>query len=399
MQVQSTGLVQGSQWGDASDVLAAASAILGQQEESRISDHQVQQQQQQQRGGFQQRKQQRNFEPVGREVLDAAYAKLVTVTCTPEVQTFLVKLLAVLQVQCAAGPPSTKKAQHSPTHSKVSSSKSESASGAADVTMLTDRTFLVKAVKLLKTEAYLRGRTETIPADLHVLRFLTTFRLPAHVHEEITPIIQAVIDGVLDVPMQHGSDGEDGAGEEEDGGNAENDDGTGVPEQNDPAQKDPTEEGGSDSGDGEHDEAEVDVDDKDAPQEGSRADDSAGTGGDSDEARQANADLNPNDNDDDDDSNRSDYQHTADDIDEEEEEFEMQQPEANPDGGKKDGGDDGDDGPAELAYAEVGDVNPLLRVLRGKIDRGNAEFVPHRGGHPRSFERPVCLTALSTLPY
>jgi hypothetical protein len=38
-------------------------------------------------------------------------------------------------------------------------------------------------------------------------------------------------------------------------------------------------------------------------------------------------------------------------------------------------------------YAEVDDIGPLLRVLKGRIDRGKAQFVPHRGGHPRAFQR------------
>jgi hypothetical protein len=45
--------------------------------------------------------------------------------------------------------------------------------GPNEVSLLTDRTFLVKAVKLLKAEAYLRGRAETV----YGIRCLVSFVL------------------------------------------------------------------------------------------------------------------------------------------------------------------------------------------------------------------------------
>jgi hypothetical protein len=88
---------------------------------------------------------------------------------------------------------------------------------------------------------------------------------------------------------------------------------------------------------------------------------------------------------DDGDESSSGTHHTEDDVDEDEEMAETPQPNAQDEGGLGEGGE-GDVNEA-MAFAEVGDVNPLLRVLRGRMDRGNAEFLPHRGGHPRSFER------------
>ena len=47
--------------------------------------------------------------------------------------------------------------------------------------LLTDRTFLVKAVKILKAKAVLSGRDRCMPEDLHVLKYLTAFRIPEEV--------------------------------------------------------------------------------------------------------------------------------------------------------------------------------------------------------------------------
>jgi hypothetical protein len=147
--------------------------------------------------------------PVGRKALDRAYEQVVQVSCTPRVQKLLVKLLAVLSAH---------------SNGSISTGAGAGSAGGAGsgvgATMLTDRTFLVKAIKLLKAEAYLRGRDATVPADLHVLRFLTTFRLPPHIHEQITPIIQAVLDGVLMPPEEltnKDGKGDGNGGSDEDG--------------------------------------------------------------------------------------------------------------------------------------------------------------------------------------
>jgi MoxR-like ATPase len=58
--------------------------------------------------------------------------------------------------------------------------------------LLTDRSFLVKAVKLLRGRALLAGREEVGSDDLDVLRWMTTFRVPEEVHEKIPEIIGQV---------------------------------------------------------------------------------------------------------------------------------------------------------------------------------------------------------------
>merc|ERR1719424_2072272 len=59
--------------------------------------------------------------------------------------------------------------------------------------LLTDRTFLVKAVKVLKANALLNGRLRCEPQDLMAMRHLTTFRVPEKVHEQIEAIIAEVL--------------------------------------------------------------------------------------------------------------------------------------------------------------------------------------------------------------
>jgi MoxR-like ATPase len=58
--------------------------------------------------------------------------------------------------------------------------------------LLTDRTFLVKAVKLLRGHAWLAGRGEVGSEDLRVLRWMTTFRVPEEAHEKMGEIIARV---------------------------------------------------------------------------------------------------------------------------------------------------------------------------------------------------------------
>jgi MoxR-like ATPase len=55
--------------------------------------------------------------------------------------------------------------------------------------LLTDRSFLVKAIKLLRGRALLAGRDGVEPEDLDVLRWMTTFRVPPEVHEKVPELI------------------------------------------------------------------------------------------------------------------------------------------------------------------------------------------------------------------
>ena len=55
--------------------------------------------------------------------------------------------------------------------------------------LLTDRTFLVKAPRILQAKALLAGRGAVEPEDLRVLAYMTTYRVPPHVHQEMHEII------------------------------------------------------------------------------------------------------------------------------------------------------------------------------------------------------------------
>jgi MoxR-like ATPase len=59
--------------------------------------------------------------------------------------------------------------------------------------LLTDRTFLVKAVKILKAKAVLEGRDHCVPEDLHILKYLTAFRIPEELHNRIEEIIDQLL--------------------------------------------------------------------------------------------------------------------------------------------------------------------------------------------------------------
>ena len=60
--------------------------------------------------------------------------------------------------------------------------------------LLTDRTFLVKAVSVLKSKAIIEGRQEVIPSDLMVLKYMTTFRVPDDVHQRMEEILSDIIE-------------------------------------------------------------------------------------------------------------------------------------------------------------------------------------------------------------
>jgi MoxR-like ATPase len=59
--------------------------------------------------------------------------------------------------------------------------------------LLTDRSFLVKAVKLLRGSALLAGRERVEREDLAVLHLMTTFRVPEEVHEKVPELIEEII--------------------------------------------------------------------------------------------------------------------------------------------------------------------------------------------------------------
>ncbi len=60
--------------------------------------------------------------------------------------------------------------------------------------LLTDRTFLVKAIRILKAKAVLEGRKEVVPQDLSVLSYLTTFRVPPEVGMRLDEILMDLVE-------------------------------------------------------------------------------------------------------------------------------------------------------------------------------------------------------------
>jgi len=58
--------------------------------------------------------------------------------------------------------------------------------------LLTDRSFLVKAVKLLRGRALLAGRERVERGDLSVLSQMTTFRVPEDVHAKVPELVEEI---------------------------------------------------------------------------------------------------------------------------------------------------------------------------------------------------------------
>lgn len=55
--------------------------------------------------------------------------------------------------------------------------------------LLTDRAFLVKSLKILRAKAIVDGRSSVSPLDLFALQHLTTFRVPEPVHEMVRGLL------------------------------------------------------------------------------------------------------------------------------------------------------------------------------------------------------------------
>lgn len=117
---------------------------------------------------------------VSRELLDTAYAELQAVEVTAEVTAHLVTFLHVLSTRYGL-------TEHN--------------------SLLTDRTFLVKAVKILKAQACMSGRTKTAPCDMEVLSLLTTFRVPPNVHIKVPTILGDILAGKIAHPSTLGGAG------------------------------------------------------------------------------------------------------------------------------------------------------------------------------------------------
>ena len=77
--------------------------------------------------------------------------------------------------------------------------------GDAHAFAFSDRTFLVKSVRLIQASAVIAGRTEATRADLAVLGFLVTFRLPQEVRADVAELLgSAMRDNVDEPPPRFG---------------------------------------------------------------------------------------------------------------------------------------------------------------------------------------------------
>jgi MoxR-like ATPase len=99
---------------------------------------------------------------LSRAALDALFAELAQVELPGSVRTRLLEILRVLVVEHGCDSASS---------------------------LLTDRTFLVKAGKLLRGAALVAGRRRVEPEDLALLAWMTTFRVPDEVHEKVPDLI------------------------------------------------------------------------------------------------------------------------------------------------------------------------------------------------------------------
>ncbi len=108
------------------------------------------------------------IEPVlDRTALDALHARLPGVRVPDEARDALLRVCRALVVDYACDETNS---------------------------LLTDRTFLVKAVKLLRGHALLAGRDAVCPEDLAVLEWMTTFRVPDEVHEKLPEVIRGALE-------------------------------------------------------------------------------------------------------------------------------------------------------------------------------------------------------------
>jgi len=64
--------------------------------------------------------------------------------------------------------------------------------------LITDRSFLVKAIKILRAQALLSGRMQVIPTDMAVLGYVTTFRVPEELNRNLPHVLAEVIQRVAE---------------------------------------------------------------------------------------------------------------------------------------------------------------------------------------------------------
>jgi len=103
-----------------------------------------------------------------RSDLDAAYARLVEIDVPRDLRDALLRTLRALV------------REHGCSETNA---------------LLTDRTFLVKALKLLRGSALIAGRARVAADDFEVLSWMATFRVPAAVHEKLPDVIASSCGG------------------------------------------------------------------------------------------------------------------------------------------------------------------------------------------------------------
>jgi len=144
IQIRSTGLIQDNQWKDVRQVIDLYS-------DSQFSEEITP-------------------EPVmSRELFDQSYSLLHKVEVPDLVKRGLIDLLTRFVNQFRLDPSNS---------------------------LITDRSFLVKTVKILKAQALMNGRMQVLPEDLSVLSYLTTFRVPEEIHRNMPALIAETLQRV-----------------------------------------------------------------------------------------------------------------------------------------------------------------------------------------------------------
>ena len=144
IQLRSSGLIQENKWSDVQKVIDLYSSQTFSEE---ITPEAI----------------------LNRQVFDEAYALLHKVVVPDIVKRALVDLLTRFVNQF-----------------KLDSTNS----------LITDRSFLVKTIKVLKAHALLEGRMQVVPQDLHALTFLTAFRVPEEIDRNMPNLIAETIQRV-----------------------------------------------------------------------------------------------------------------------------------------------------------------------------------------------------------
>eukprot|EP00946_MAST-07B_sp_MAST-7B-sp1_P005157 g5157.t1 len=271
--------------------------------------------------------------------------------------------------------------------------------------LLTDRTFLVKAVKIMKANAIAaRGDQEVLPEDLRVLRFLTTFRIPEQVHNNIDEIIDRILaePPPPSTPPQGTKPGEDEGGNGGDGEFGDEDTGNGDSRANvdDMPQGSESEDADSEGGTDQDNQGPNHANNTDSSREGDEDGGSAnGPPGDNQTDGTGNSESGSGDNNGAnegqsqgaqqngqgtgaEDPNRADHSKFHSDSPENGDEIALKagDPESN------------DNREAAAMRTKVENLAPLLDRLIGALERGKAGLEENPGGLPRNWIRPRSMS-------